>query len=123
MKIYSIALWLFLFGAVTGAIDGMGICGGGDIVLSGEINQTYQTEVEEITQSHASWLFWIPMMIYRFAQILFSAFTTAITIIPLFHLNYGVPLDICLMIQAPIWFVYAVGIIQFVVGRSFKAND
>lgn len=123
MKIYSIALWLFLFGAVTGAIDGMGLCGGGDIALPTAMNETYVEEVQEITQSHASWLFWIPMMIYRFVQILFSAFLTAVTIIPMFHLHYGVPLDICLMLQAPIWFVYAIGIIQFVVGRSFKAND
>ena len=121
MKVYSIALFLFIFGAATGAVDGMGICGS-DIALSTEMNETYVEEVQEITQSHASWLFWIPMMIYRFAQILFSAFTTAITIIPLF-IKYGVPLDVIVMIQTPIWLVYAVGIIQFVVGRSFKAND
>jgi len=121
MKVYGIALLIFIFGAVTGAIDGMGIFGT-EIALPTGMNESYITEVEEITQSHASWMFWIPMMIYRFVQILFSAFTTAITIIPMF-MKYGVPMDIIVMLQSIIWLVYAVGIIQFVTGRSFKVND
>ena len=121
MKVYSIALFLFIFGAVTGAVDGMGIFST-EIALPIEMNETYVEEVQEITQSHASWLFWIPMMIYRFVQILFSAFTTAITIIPLF-VKYGVPVEVIAMVQTPIWLVYAVGIIQFVTGHSTKVND
>ena len=122
MKVYSIVLFLVIFGSVTGAIDEIGIFGT-DIAYTGTgVNESLVEEVEEATQSHASWLFWIPIMIYRLVGILFHAFAGAITVIPLF-MKYGVPAPIIAMIQVPIWLVYAVGIIQFVTGRSTKVNE
>ena len=121
MKIYSIVLFLVIFGSVTGAIDEIGIFGTDIAYTDTGVNESLVDEVGAATQD-ASWLFWIPMMIYRLGGILFHAFAGAITVIPLF-MKYGVPAPIIAMIQVPIWLVYAVGIIQFVVGRSTKVND
>lgn len=122
MKVYGIALFLFIFSCVTGAIDEMAIFSTPISYTGLEMNETIVFEVQEITETHTTWLFWIPMLLYKFVQILFSAFSTAVTIIPMFS-HYGVPLEVCLMIQTPIWLVYAIGIIQFIVGRSTKAID
>ena len=122
MKIYSIALFLFLFSTVVGGIDGMALFDANLPEIGIESEEARVSEVQDTVKSGWSALFFLPLMIYRLFGVLICAFTTAITVIPMF-IKYGIPLEIIAMIQGPIWLVYAVGMIQWITGHPFKTNE
>lgn len=122
MKIYSVALFLFLFSTVVGGVESMLIFDTHIPEIGIESEEARVTEVQDTVKTGWSALFFLPLMIYRLFGVLICAFTTAITIIPMF-LHYGVPVEIIAMIQGPIWLIYAVGLIQWITGHPFKTNE
>lgn len=119
MRAYTIALALFTFGFVIGSINGLGLF---DVVLPTSGMDLQESEVMELAQGAtsggASPLYSIASVLVL-GQVFFSGLATALTIIPLFS-SYGIDPIITMMIQGPIWFVYAAAAVQFFTGRSLK---
>jgi len=119
VRAYTIALALFTFGFVIGSINGLGLF---DVTMPTSGMDLEQSEITELAQGAtsggASPLFSIASVIVL-GQIFFSGLATALTIIPMFS-SYGVDPVITMMIQGPIWFVYAAALVQFFTGRSLK---
>ncbi len=119
MRAYTIALALFTFGFVIGAVNGLGMF---DVVLPANGMDIGESEITELAQGAtsggASPLYSIASVLVL-GGIFFSGLQTALTIIPLFT-SYGIDPLVAMMFQGPIWFVYAAAVVQFFTGRSLK---
>lgn len=122
MRAYTIALALFTFGFVVGAINGLALF---DVTLPGGDMTLGSSDVTEITDSAtsggASALYSISVLL-TLGGIFFEGLKTALTIVPLLT-SYGVPAIVALMFQGPIWFVYVAAVVQFFTGRSIKGVE
>jgi len=123
MRVYDIALFIFIFSFVSGAINGMGLF---DVNLPGQHIDITEANVNEITDSMQNvdvlGVAFFMMAVWQVLGVILTAFTTALTIIPLLS-QYSVPLEVSVMIQGPIWLVYVWGILQYWSGRSTKGMD
>lgn len=122
MRAYSIALFFVIFGAVVGMINDMSIY---DRVLPEHNVGLSDAEVQEITDGATNDGISVISGLStatRLGAILLSGIITAITIVPLLT-SYGIPMEIAIAIQAPIYFIYAAGIVQFFSGRSTSQID
>lgn len=121
-RAYTIALALFAFGFVTGAVNALGIF---TVALPGSDMVLEESQVTEITASAisggASPLYPITVL-FTLGGIFFEALKTALTIIPLF-VSYGIDPIVAMMIQGPIWLVYVTAVVQFFTGRSIKGSE
>ena len=119
MRAYTIALALFTFGFVIGAVNGLGMF---DVVLPANGMDIGESEITELAQGAtsggASPLYSIASVLVL-GGIFFSGLQTALTIIPLFA-SYGIDPLVAMMFQGPILFVYAAAVVQFFTGRSLK---
>ena len=119
MRAYSIALALFVFGFVVGALNTMAIA---DTHLVAPSISFGTAQIYEITngaqQAPPSFLHDAISLASLFGALL-EGLKTALTILPLM-ISYGVPTPVALIVQGPIWLVYAVGIISWVTNRSTK---
>ena len=116
MRAYTIALALITFGFIVGSLNGLGIC---STQLPGPTSSfTGSAEIHEITEgiqsTQSSPL--NDIFLIKFIGVIFEGLKTALTIIPLMS-EYGVPLEISIIIQGLIWFVYAMGIVSYLLNR------
>ena len=122
MRAYTIALALITFGFIVGSLNGLGIC---STQLPGPTSPIGSAEIHEITEgiqsTQSSPLNDIFLNI-KFIGVIFEGLKTALTIIPLMS-EYRVPLEISIIIQGPIWFVYAMGIVSYLLNRPTKHYD
>lgn len=126
MKIYHIALGIIIFTASIQMVNDLGIfvtplptehIDSAQGKVSRLTNTTDATAVNDIAND-----FMGGFGILRSLGYLVSAFGAAIVIVPLLS-SYQVPLTISIPIQAMIYFVYGIGIIQFLTGRGTKYYD
>ena len=122
MRAYTIALALFAFGFVVGGINGLALF---DTNLPGTATTFGETEIEDLsdgaTSGGVSPLQSVAALI-GLGGIFFEGIKTSLTILP-FLMGYGIDPIIAMMIQGPIWLVYAVAVIQFFTGRSMKGLE
>ena len=123
MKAYSIFLFLFIFGAVTGSINNAGIF---DVKLPQSNVQTIsQAEVMDLSNTASTAglnPFFIFYIIQTFGKVLFTGILTCATILPLM-VQYGIPANYAMMIQAPVWIVEAFGIYQLITGYNMGGME
>jgi len=122
MRAYTLALALFTFGFVVGAINGIAIF---DTQLPGTTSTFGEAQVSEMTNEslngEVSALQQISS-IFEMGAVFFEGLKTSLTVMPLL-MSYGVPALVAMMIQGPIWMVYMVALVQFVTGRMIKGGE
>lgn len=126
MKLWSIALFLFVFGFAVSAVNDLAIY---DATVPGpEYNGPTEAEVKDVSEAAVnvglSPLF-IFFIIQTFAKAMLSGFLAVLTILPLFCsilTAFGIPLlisvPIGMVIQGPVWFVELNGIYQLLTGYN-----
>jgi hypothetical protein len=123
MKAYSIFMFLFIFGAVTGSINQLGII---DYQLPqsnvNTINQAQVTDLSNTASSAGLNPFFIFYVIQTFGKVLFTGLLTCATVLPLM-VGFGVPIVIATMFQGPIWIVEAFGIYQLITGYNMGGME
>ena len=123
MKAYSIFLFLFILGTVNSGINTLGIF---DTTLPQSNVQTInQAQVMDLSNTAASAglnPFFIFYIIQSFGKVLFTGLLTCATVLPLM-MQYGVPMSIAMMFQAPIWVVMAFGIYQLITGYNMGGME
>lgn len=123
MKAYSVFLFLFIMGVVSGGINTLGIF---DTSLPQSNVQTItQAQVMDLSNTAASAglnPFFIFYIIQSFGKVLFTGLLTCATVLPLM-MQYGVPMSIAMMFQAPIWVVMAFGIYQLITGYNMGGME
>ena len=123
MKAYSVFLFLFILGVVSGGINTLGIF---DTTLPQSNVQTItQAQVMDLSNTAASAglnPFFIFYIIQSFGKVLFTGLLTCATVLPLM-MQYGVPMSIAMMFQAPIWVVMAFGIYQLITGSNMGGME
>lgn len=121
MKAYDLALMVFIFGAIVGVLNGMNL--GSDIPNPGAPNSSQMEEkVEQINESTQSWGA-NPLGFFLAFQKGLSIFISAMTgvlAVSMILFSYGLPLKLCIAIQSIIYFVYVVGLVQFLSGRYIE---
>jgi hypothetical protein len=122
MRAYTIALALFAFGFVVGGINGLALF---DTNLPASQTTFGEAEIEDLTEGATAGGV-TPMQgiaaLLGMGAIFFEGIKTSLTILP-FLMGYGIDPIIAMMIQGPIWLVYAVAVIQFFTGRSMKGLE
>lgn len=125
MRVYTVALGIYVFSLVLTMVNGLGIF---QYQLpnpeldpnQGQVGITELTsKVSNVDESTLDKVFGGVGLIVNALKWMIEAFVTALTIIPLAN-KYQVPLPITLMFQGLIWFIYGFGIIQFLSGRGTK---
>ena len=123
MKAYSVFLFLFIMGVVSGGINTLGIF---DTTLPQSNVQTInQAQVMDLSNTAASAglnPFFIFYIIQSFGKVLFTGLLTCATVLPLM-MQYGVPMSIAMMFQAPSWVVMAFGIYQLITGYNMGGME
>jgi len=123
MKAYSIFMFLFIFGAVTGSINQLGII---DYQLpQSNVNTINQAQVMDLSNTASSAglnPFFIFYVIQTFGKVLFTGLLTCATVLPLM-VGFGVPITIATMFQGPIWIVEAFGIYQLITGYNMGGME
>jgi hypothetical protein len=119
MMLYKIALSIFIFAAVCTGINDSGIFT--ITVPESNVNQMEQADVQDLTDTasgEVTGLFTIGFVIVAIKSII-AGLVAIFSILPLLT-SWGVPLWIGMIFQAPLWFVEAVGIYQFVTGVNVE---
>lgn len=119
MMIYKIALAIFIFAAVSTGINDSGLMP--VAIPESNINQMDQADVQDLTESASgdvNPLFTIGFVIIAIKSIV-AGLVAIFSILPLL-ISWGFPLWIGMIFQAPLWFVEAVGIYQFVTGVNVE---
>ena len=131
MKLWSIALCLFIFGFCVSAVNSMGIFNttvvGGDTTA---ISADEITEVSgEVMDTGLNPLF-IFFAIQTMGRALISGFIAVLSILPIFCSTlsaFGIPLTISvpigMIIQGPIWFVMLNGLYQMITGYNEQGME
>ena len=123
MKAYSIFMFLFLLGVVTGSVNQLGIF---DYqVPTTNVNTISQAQVMDLSNTASTAglnPFFIFYIIQTFGKVLFTGLLTCATVLPLM-VSFGVPVTIAIMFQAPIWIVEAFGIYQLVTGYNMGGME
>jgi hypothetical protein len=119
MRAYSIALALFAFGFIVGALNGLAIA---NTHLVAPTSSFGTAQIAEITSGSRTAP--VPTIHDIFSVVsllgaLLDGLKTALCILPLMA-SYGIPTSLALIVQGPIWLVYATGLISFVANRSTK---
>lgn len=123
MKAYSIFMFLFILGSVTGGINSLGII---DYQLpQSNVNTINQAQVMDLSNTASSAglnPFFIFYVIQTFGKVLFTGLLTCATVLPLM-VGFGVPITIATMFQGPIWIVEAFGIYQLITGYNMGGME
>lgn len=116
-------MFLFIFGAVTGSINQLGII---DYQLpQSNVNTINQAQVMDLSNTASSAglnPFFIFYVIQTFGKVLFTGLLTCATVLPLM-VGFGVPITIATMFQGPIWIVEAFGIYQLITGYNMGGME
>lgn len=123
MMLYKLALVLMIFGASSAAIQDIGI-------YPIEVPQTdavgiREADVRALSNNTAgtpagAFSGWVVLMMIL--HVLLTAFMALVTIIPIL-LEYGVPIEFAVLIQTPIWLVFAWGLYQMHTGHATQGMD
>ena len=123
MRAWDIALFMFVLGAVIGAINTLEIF---DAPLPDQNINVTQANVQQLTDTaqnvDAVNLYVNPVTVWQMFNVLIVAFSTALDIAPLLQ-SYGVPGVVAYMLQAPIWLLYIWALVQFKANRGSKSMD
>jgi hypothetical protein len=119
MKIYSIALYLYLFSMVLSLLNGIYTTSAVP-ELNMESPEAHVSEITEITDTPVTNMFWEPMVLVKMVGVVINSFLSAVYILPMLT-KFGFSADICYLLQGAVAFVYVVGLIQFITGRYFKS--
>jgi hypothetical protein len=122
MKVYDIALALFIFQFVLGCVNGLGIFDTQVTVGNLKISDAQVTAVSETIENSEGGILLNTLMLIKMFKIVFGAFLSVLFIVPML-LDWGIPLQIAMMIQMPIWLVEVWGIMQYVTGRTTKQME
>lgn len=122
MKLYSILLFLFIFGLVSAGLNESGMF---EVSIPTNENDLEESNIQEIgegvenTGINPLTGF---MLIFTFFRIFFSAVMAIVTILPILS-AWGVPLWAGMMVQGPIWIVEIAGFYQFVTGHQMQGME
>lgn len=122
MKLYSILLFLFIFGLVS---EGINVSGLFDVKVPTTESNFEEANVQELTEGVANTgLNPITgfVIILTFFRVFASAVLAIITIIPIL-LSWGVPLWLGAMVQSPIWLVEVAGFYQLATGHNMLGME
>jgi hypothetical protein len=122
MRAYSIALALFAFGFIGGALNTLAIADTHLVAPASSFGTAQITEITAGSRAAPISALHDVFSIVSLLGALLDGLKTALTILPLFA-SYGIPTPIALVVQGPIWLVYAIGIISFVTNRPTKHFD
>jgi hypothetical protein len=114
-----LALALFAFGFIVGALNGLAIA---DTKLVSPTSSFGSAQVTEITSGARAAPVSFHHDVFSVVSLLgalINGLKTALCIMPLLA-SYGIPTSIALIVQGPIWLVYAAGIISFVTNRRIE---
>jgi hypothetical protein len=123
MKAYSIMLFLFILGSVSGFVNEVALfdaalpVSASHAVTAGEVTELTQT----VADSGLNPLFMF-FVIVTFIKVLASGLIAVATILPLL-LGYGVPAALAVAIQGPIWIVELFGIYQLITGYNMQGME
>lgn len=131
MKLWSIALCLFIFGFGVSAVNSLGIFNA--TVVGPEQNAISSEEItevsEEVMNTGLNPLF-IFFVIQTLGRALISGFIAVLSILPVFCATlsaFGIPITISLPIgmvfQGPIWFVMLNGVFQLLTGYNEQGME
>lgn len=131
MKLWSIALFLFIFGAGVTCVNELS---GFDAAMPGPAYEPLtEAEVQDLSeQATTTGLnpLYIYFVIQTFGKALFSGFLAILTILPLFcsilaafGISYAVAAVIGMVFQLPIWYVEIVGIYQMITGYNMQGME
>lgn len=131
MKLWSIALCLFIVGAGTSAVNDLGVFS--SKVPGSQYTNISGAEVQDISQSAVTTginpLFTF-FMIQMFMKALISGFLAILSILPLFCSvlsAFGIPLTISIpigmIIQMPVWYVMLNGLFQMFTGFNEQGME
>jgi hypothetical protein len=119
MRAYSIALALFAFGFIVGALNGMAIADTNLVAPTSSFGSAQVTEITNGAHSAPVSVIHDAFSVVSLLGALVDGLKTALCILPLLA-SYGIPTSIALIVQGPIWLVYAAGIISFVANRRIE---
>lgn len=119
---YKIALALFIFGIIIGSVNSLGIF---PMQVPGTSFSLTEQDVRDVTEGAkavgASPLFF-PLVLLQLGGILLSALIMVLTILP-FLLAFGIPVEIGIIFQAPIWLAYIYDVFQLWTGHFAGGSD
>ena len=123
-KAYDIMLALFIIGIVSTALNTIGILPSSFPAQNEAMNESTVEDITGLAQSSESNVnsLFSSIMLVKMLGFFISIFFTILTVIP-FLLEWGVPPDIAIMIQLPIWLLEIIFIAQFITGRSMKQME
>lgn len=137
MRFYDIALFILLFNIVLGGLTELGIAdytaenieqlegfSGDDQFQEGieQINETVGNAQEGIF-AELNWLVENVRLVINGIAILITAFANATIFLPGMLVTLKVPGAIAGIIVGGVWITYFVGLLQFILGRSFKEAE
>ena len=123
MMAYKIMLVMLIFSAVNGGLNSLGWYG--SVTLPNSNASITEAQVTDLTQQAGEttvnpWTMWT--IIKVFFQVIGGALLSLLTVIP-FLTAYGVPFEIAMMIQMPIWLVLIWGIYGIWTGHVSTSQD
>jgi hypothetical protein len=122
MKLYSILLFLFIFGLVSSGINESGLF---SVDIPATESGFEEANVQELTEGVANTGL-NPItgftIILTFFRVFASAVLAIITIIPILS-SWGVPIWLGAMVQAPIWLVEVAGFYQLATGHNMLGME
>ena len=122
MMAYKIMLVMLIFSSVNGGLNTLGWYTQKLPEQKAIITEADVTDLSEQTSEIAvnPWTMWTVLKMVW--QVIGGALLSLLTIIP-FLLAYGVPFDIAMMIQMPIWLVLVWGIYGMWTGHVSQSQD
>jgi len=133
MRALDIAIALVLLQASIGFINGLHIFDQGtDVIYYENDTARYReyniTSLEGAVKDVGETSVWDNILggiglVGSAVTLMYQMFVTVIFIYPALAHNFGVPAGISTVLQAAIWFTYALGIFQILTGRSTKLYD
>jgi hypothetical protein len=129
MKAYSIFIFLFIFGVVSGSLNTLAIF---DVNMpQNNVNTVNQADVMDLSNTASTAglnPFFIFYIIQSFGKVMFTGILTCATILPLIvgflsFLPLPQAIAIGMIFQAPVWIVCAFGIYQLVTGYNMGGME
>jgi len=130
MRFYEIALFVFILNLALGLLNGFGVFdvgvseheGFGDDEISAayeQVNSTIKADQESVF-GDLNWLVENVRMVVQGLGIFVKALANATILLPALLTSLHVPGALVAVMSVMIYFIYTVGMVQFLMGRSIK---
>jgi len=119
MKLYKIAMFVFSFNASLALLNSLNLF---DVQMAGQLaNISAQNITEQVLQSAGPTLLGFnPFAVFGiFVNVIYNSTVG----LPGLLMNLGVPTEVATIVGAFVNLLYAVAVIEFIAGRSFKMMD